>query len=210
MSIVDEDRDENFGSELEAQRWKEASQALKFGERDRAIALFKQLAELGDWRAAAALGFIFESQGPEDRNCYVHAAHWYSNALAKEERPEPHLGLARYYCYGLGGRKDYLKALEHLENASAQRNPEAALMLATLLAAGVDHIPPDIPRAKQYYEIARNAGYPLAMSRLSKIAFSEGRWITGIRLGIQGFILLVKLRLKDGNDPKLIGFLREG
>lgn len=123
-------------------RWQEASAALDHGESERAVELFRELADGGDWRAASAIGSIYESRGPDDPRHYIQAAHWYSNALAKEDTPQVRRGLARYYYYGLGGTRDYSKALEHLERAAPDDNAEASLMLATLLVSGAgEHHP---------------------------------------------------------------------
>lgn len=193
----------------DTERWRRAKAALNSGHDEKAIELLKELAAEGDWRASTSLGFIFESKGARDPKLYVVAAHWYSNALAKEHRPEPCLGLARYYYYGLGGEQDYRKALTYLERSSPKEKPEAALLLATLLHLGVADIPKDILRAKEYYNIACQAGFPLAMVHLSRIEFSKGKWYRAICLGARALLSLVNLLRKNVRDARLTGFVRK-
>lgn len=194
----------------EAKLWQEAKTALNSGEETRAIALFERLAKDGDWRASTSIALILEAKGAQDPRFFIQAAHWYNNALAKEDRVEPRLGLARYYYYGLGGTKDYKLAIQHLVNASPELKPEAALMLATLFYLGPEKSQIDIEKAKKYYRLACEAGYPLAMQHLSRIALSEGHLLEALRLGIRGIATLIRLRLNNDRDPKLIGFLRSG
>ena len=98
-------------------------------------------------------------------------------------------------------------AEEHLWRAQPEARPEAALMLATLLESPYHKPSQDVASAKQFYEIASRASYPLAMVKLARIATSERRWRQAMRLVIQAVRLIVQLRLRDPRDRRLIGFL---
>lgn len=196
--------DHSDSSSQDASAWQEARAFLRAGDETRAIALFRQLAEGGDWRASASLGYIFEGRGPKDRAHYIEAAHWYNNALSKEDRPELHLALARYYYYGLNGERDLKLAYEHLSRSRPELNPEAALMLAELLYLGLGAAP-DIHRAKQLLLSAISAGYPYGMLRMARVARGEGRHLTFLLLLLRGLITAIRLSWKNDSDPRLIG-----
>jgi TPR repeat protein len=115
------------------------------------------------------------------------------------------LGLARYYYFGLGGKRDLRLAYEHLSKADPEDNPEAALMMAELLYLGVAGVNPDISRAKQLLLSAADAGYPYAMLRLARIAKGDGRYMAFALLMLEGLLNALKLSWKNDKDARLLG-----
>jgi hypothetical protein len=204
MSLANYLRD---GEPGDSERWKLVTAALDANDEPRALELLRDLAGQGDSRASASLAYVYEAKGRTDPQNYSEAAHWYAQALVQGDRPEAHLGLARYYFYGLGGAKDHNRAKQHLERADPDRNPQAALMLGHLYHRSPQR-PEDITRAKALYDIAAASGYPFAMMELANIYKSERRWLKAFKHRCAAITQLVRLRLSDERDVRLMGFLR--
>jgi TPR repeat protein len=204
-----------FDSELapddEGKLWKEGKAALDRGNDDRAIELFRILAERGDWRASVSLGYIFEARGKRDSSNYIVAAHWYSRSLSQEERPEGHLALARYQYFGLGGNRDFTGAFEHLLQVPLDRDPQVALMLGELYFLGLG-VPRDLRKARAMFTWLAEAGLPIGFLNIFRLETAEGhllrRWVAYFR----GLWLGVRIVAKHGNrdHPLLVGLGRKG
>lgn len=199
----------NVAEPSEEGLWREANSALKSGDEARAIRALTKLADEGDWRAATSLGYIYESHGKSDRTQYVRAAHWYTNALSKEDHPLPRLGLARYYYFGLAGEHDFQRAFEHLKRSLPAQHPEAALMLGELLFVGAGVVR-DIEQAEEWFLLAANAGYPSGYVGLSRVARAKGQVVRCLGLAWKAFALAARLRWKDAADKRLFGLGRRG
>lgn len=161
------------------------TQFFESGDEERAITLFTELADRGDWRGANMLGYIFQEKGRKNqaqgkayRPDYLVAARWYRQALSQEEHNPSHYGLA-YYYYGLGGKSDYKLAFEHLEKSCLEEKPMAQVMMAELLWRGRG-VPQDVDAAKKLFRSAADAGYPAGLAGLARIAKVEGRFVRAI------------------------------
>ena len=189
---------------VEAEIWKQAKAALKAGKEEHAIAMLRELANRGDWRASTSLGYIFESKGAKSPAFYAQAVHWYSEAVAKWDRPEPHLGLARYYYFGLGGHHDFQRVYEHLSVVPSEEYIEAALMMAELLFLGVG-VKRDIARASQLFSLAAKHGYPLGLLGLGRVAKAQGDHWKSVLYSVRAFLASARLIWKNDNDVRLLG-----
>jgi TPR repeat protein len=191
-------------SDSEAQTWEKVTAAIDGGKTDEAISWLKQLANGGDWRAAWALGAVLESKGTQDSRYYIEAAHWYTNALAKEDRPEPNLGLARYYYHGLGGYRDFRLAYEHSKRAQPASNYEAVLMMAEILLHGAG-ASRDLEAAEKLFRNAADAGYPFGLVGLAKIQKARSRWFSSAWYAARAIVSAAKLTIRDANSARLLG-----
>lgn len=188
----------------DSEAWEKATAALNVGRTDEAIPWLKQLADGGDWRAASALGAVLESKGTQDPKCYIEAAHWYTNALAKEDRPEPNLGLARYYYHGLGGYRDFNLAYGHSRKAQSAGNQEAALMMAEMLLHGIGHAR-DLDASEKLFRGAAGAGYPFGLVGLARIQKARRQWLSSILYAVKAIALAARLTIRHRRSARLIG-----
>jgi hypothetical protein len=206
----------DFANELnpedERKLWDEGQAALNAGNDDRAIDLFRILAEAGDWRASVSLGYIFEARGKAESSNYVIAAHWYSRSLSQEERPESHLALARYDFFGLGGNRDFSRAFEHLLQVPLEHDPQVALMLGELYFFGFG-VARDLTKARRMFSWLAESGFPagfMNLFRLEKVQRNRFRsWVQFVR----GMLLIVKIIARnEGNRDHslLVGLGRKG
>lgn len=184
-----------------------AAAELRSGQKERALRLFHQAAEEGDPRAAAALGFIYESMGATHAESYTQAAHWYQRALQHQEDENVRLGMARHFYFGLGGKRDLQRAHGHLMHVAPDRNIEAALMLAELelLGAGCTR---DIKTARDLFSLAAKRGFPLGTFGLARVAKREGRHLIAAILALRYLVASIWLILRDQTDPRLLGIGR--
>ena len=206
----------DFATELnpedERKLWDEGQAALNAGNDARAIELFKILAEAGDWRASVSLGYIFEARGNAESSNYVVAAHWYSRSLSQEERPENHLAVARYYFFGLGGNRDFLRTFEHLLQVPLEHDPQVALMLGELYFFGFG-VARDLAKARQMFSWLAESGFPAGFMNLFRLEKARGSTFRSWVQFLRGMLLAIKIvGRNEGNrdHPLLIGLGRKG
>jgi TPR repeat protein len=184
--------------------WDQGHSVLNSGDEDLAIALFSRLVDTGDWRGAYMLGWIAESKGKRDQKNYVAAAHWYTRALSLEDSSPPHLALARYYYYGLGGYYDYKQAFEHLQKCHPERDPIVQMMMAELLYLGLG-VSRDVKTARELFTTSATAGYPAAFLGLMSLAKAKKEYGQVILYFLRALFTAIKLVIKNKNDPLLTG-----
>lgn len=178
--------------------------ALKTGKEDVALDLLAPLAEAGDWRASASIGFIHESRGKFDRKNYVVAAHWYSRALSQGGTSEPNARLAYYHYFGLGGTYDFRRAFDHLLRVDLKDDPEATLMMAELRANGLG-TPVDLESARRLFQQLATLNYPIGHIGLARIAKQQHHWKAWFTHGLRGILLGINIIVKDKRDVRLLG-----
>jgi len=188
----------------EEDAWKEIKVALDSQNDERAIWLLTRMAENGDWRATTSLGYLYEAMGKRDPANYIRAAHWYSRALAQNDVPAPHLALARYYFFGLGGDCDFERAVGHLLDVSYVENPQAALMMAELYLVG-GGVRKDLSRAKDLFSRLASSGYPAGFLGLRRVETAQGNVLRALVAHFRGLLLLIRIVARDKTDPHLIG-----
>lgn len=190
-------------------KWGNANAAWKIGDEERAITLFTELADGGDWGSSYMLGYVFYEKGRKNQKSgkpfrpdYLLAARWYRQSLLLEEQCLPHFGLARHYYYGLGGKYDYKQAFEHLEKSCLEDTPLAQIMMAELLWCGLG-VQKDVHAARELFNSAVNAGYPAGLQGLKRIAISERKFTQAVLYFFRGISMGIKLILKDSSHPQL-------
>jgi TPR repeat protein len=191
--------------------WQQAYTVFESGDENRAIVLFTELAEGGDWRGSHMLGYIFQERGRQNQNNgrphkpdYLTSARWFRQALSQGEQPKTHYALARHYYYGLGGKFDYMQAFMHLKKSPMEHEPIAKMMLAELLGLGLG-TQKDVPLADELFSSVANAGYPAGFIGLARIAIAERKFFKAFISTCRSLYMAAKLVITDKNHPKLVG-----
>jgi TPR repeat protein len=124
--------------------------------------------------------------------------------LTQADRPEAHLGLARYYYFGLGGSNDLERAFEHVWRCDLGANPQAALMAAEMyfVGAGTGR---DLAAARLLFTDLANAGYPAGFLGLMRLEKTEGYRLRSLLAFFKGLFLTAKLAANDKDDDRLVG-----
>lgn len=187
--------------------WVKADEAAKSGDYQGLLFALKRLADEGVWQAYARIGEVYEAGGGGVEADIAEALKWYRKAVFEGDDPVAHLGLGRAHYNGEFADRDFVRAFSHFQKAFAAKNPEAAIYLGIMYYFGVG-VTRDIARAVEYFEFAASAGYFLAYGYLARIALAEGRMFRSAVFLIKGWLLMVRVSMKDPNDRKLLGIER--
>ena len=137
--------------------------AFQAGAYDRALAVFRPLAEAGDPEAQAWLGAL-HAGGTGVPASLTQAFEWYRRAAEQGHGPAA-TNVGAMLAMGQGVAQDRTEGARWLERAAANGDVMAAYNLATLLAKG-DGLPADPVRAAELYRSAAQAGHYPSQARL--------------------------------------------
>jgi serine/threonine-protein kinase len=134
----------------------------KAGRRDKAAALFRQAADLGEARAMLELGKMSAEEGPGQD--YGEATRWF-RAAAEKGNSQSMLLLGTMYYLAKGVTQDYAAAANWFQKASDAGERDAKYDLGTMYESGLG-VPKDAGKAKQLYQDAAKLGNDAAKKRL--------------------------------------------
>jgi len=126
------------------------SAAYDAGDYDKALRIWRPLAEKGDVRAQRGMGKMYEKGRGVERD-FATALKWYRPAAEKGDA-ESQYRLSVGYGYGLGVKKDEAKAIEWLRKAAENGQKRAQRSLAKGYEDGLKGLPRDPVKAKYWYD----------------------------------------------------------
>jgi TPR repeat protein len=185
--------------------WDQAVLAAEAGDHRLLALLFRRLDAMGEWRATARLGEMYELGGIGLDRDLDEAAFWYRKAIFESDDPIAHLGMGRIYFAGtvaVATAEDMGKAKHHLDIAFRRGLGVAGMHLGIASLFGLAG-PPDLKAAKTYFEAAAAEHYPLAYRYLAYIAAQSGRYGQALRLRLREGFEWIKLKLEDPQHPNL-------
>ncbi|MEE8321199.1 MAG: hypothetical protein V3R68_05100 [Gammaproteobacteria bacterium] len=143
-----------------------ASDALARGDYATAAAEFKRLAEKGDDRAQAHLGYMYYvGEGvPQD---YAEAVKWYRKAGVQGNR-DAQYNLAVAYAFGEGVKQDLTEAAIWYRRAGEQGHMISQYSLGISYAYG-EGVPQDATEAARWFRMAADQGYARAQVQLGSM-----------------------------------------
>ena len=143
-----------------------ASNALSRGDYETAVAEFTILAEKGDDKAQANLGYMYYAgEGvPQD---YQQAVYWYRKAAVQGNR-DAQYNLAVSYAFGEGVAQDLTEAAIWYRRAGEQGHVVSQYSLGISYAYG-EGVPQDQTEAARWFTKAANQGYARAQVQLGSM-----------------------------------------
>jgi uncharacterized protein len=143
-----------------------ASNALSRGDYETAVAEFTKLAEKGDHKAQANLGYMYYAgEGvPQD---YKQAVFWYRKAAVQGNR-DAQYNLAVSYAFGEGVTQDLTEASIWYRRAGEQGHVVSQYSLGISYAYG-EGVPQDQTEAARWFTKAANQGYARAQVQLGSM-----------------------------------------
>lgn len=132
---------------------------------DRAFAAFMELAEHGDARAQANVGYYYDQGLAVGRNP-EEAARWYRLA-AESGNVDAQYNLGAMYEAGEGVPRDYGEAYKWLRRAAGQGDAHAAVYVGLLFEEGLGREVDDV-QAYAWYHVAAERGEPSARQRRAR------------------------------------------
>jgi TPR repeat protein len=187
--------------------WEKADEAAKSGDIAGALFVWKALADKGVWQIYARIGDLYERGASGVEKDVQQALHWYRKAIFEGNDPIAHVGLGRAYYLGTGVERNLVSARHHFEKAYVQGSVDSALYLGIIYYRG-DGAERDVRRAEKYLKVAAAAEYYYAYALLARVAFKERKFIKGILLLAESYLLGFKISRKDPHDPRLLGIER--
>ncbi|MBI2994705.1 MAG: SEL1-like repeat protein [Gammaproteobacteria bacterium] len=149
-----------------------AQEALNRGDTKAAIEEFRSLADQGDAKAQAQLGYIYYT-GEGVALDYAEAVKWYQKAAAQGDRGAQY-NLAVAYAFGEGVTQDYSQAALWYRRAAEQGHVEAQYSLGLSYSYG-EGVAQDAAEATQWFRKAADQGYVRAQVHLgSKYHTGDG------------------------------------
>jgi TPR repeat protein len=140
--------------------------AFKMGDYQKALEIWKPLAEKGSTAAQLSLGAMYE-QGQGVAQDYAEAARWYGRAAAGGHASAQY-NLALLYETGRGVPRDLEKAAYWFRKAAEQGDRDSAynlgVMYATGFGKGVTSDPKEAAEALKWLGRAADKGHPQAAS----------------------------------------------
>mgnify|MGYP005848216583 CR=1 FL=1 len=107
------------------------------------------LAKLADLNALKRVASAYY-EGRTFLQVNYEKAYKYFRALHEADEILGYLGLAKLFLFGLGIKKDYDRAIDHLEIASSRNNSEAKYLIGEMYRHGYG-VEKDYNKAKEYY-----------------------------------------------------------
>ncbi len=149
-----------------------ASQARSSGDYDRAAAEFMRLAEGGDAKAQAHLGYMYYI-GEGVPQSYAEAVKWYRKAAAQGDA-DAQYNLAVAYAFGEGTGQDYEEAVLWYRRAAEQGHAIAQYSLGLSYSYG-EGVAQDAAEAAGWFKKSADQGYVRAQVLLgSKYHVGDG------------------------------------
>jgi len=162
-------------------------------QKDEAVALFKQSAEMGNSAAAYNLGLIY-LQGQVAPKEPSIAADWFKRAADKDQ-PDALYALATLYRDGNGVPKNQNEMVRLLEQADSVGNVVATTEYAIAVFNGTG-VQKDEERAAQLFRKAALAGNAIAQNRLARL-LSAGRGMPQDKVAAAAWYLAAKNQKLD-------------
>ncbi len=131
--------------------------AYRLGDYATALQEFKPLAERGDARAQASLGFMYDRGQGVPQN-HVEAAKWFRKA-AEQGFAGAQYNLGFMYDRGQGVPQDYAAAVKWYRKAAEQGEAVAQFSLGTMYAVG-QSVPEDYVQAHMWIDLAASRFAP--------------------------------------------------
>ena len=143
-----------------------ANEALARGDHAAAVAEFKKLAEQGNKKAQAHLGYMYYiGEGVEQD--YVKAVKWYKKAAILGDKDSQY-NLAVAYAFGEGIKQDYKEAFQWYRRAAEQNHVVAQYSIGVSYAYG-EGIEQNPELAAEWFQKAANQGYERAQILLGSL-----------------------------------------
>jgi len=139
--------------------------AIKDGDYETALKIFRPLADEGNAGAQCNIGSIYESN--VDMQNYTEAAKWYREA-ADQGNQCGQYGLGRIYFDGHGVPQDYAEALKWYRLAADQGEATSQSNLGFMYAKG-NGVPQDYIQAHMWWNLAA-ASFPASGSKNRDVA----------------------------------------
>ena len=143
-----------------------ANNALARGDYAVAAAEFQKLAEKGDKKAQAHLGYLYYVGEGVEQN-HEKAVMWYRKAAILGDRDSQY-NLAVAYAFGEGVKQDYKEAFQWYRRAAEQNHAVAQYSLGVSYAYG-EGIPQDPALAAEWFQKSAEQGYERAQILLGSI-----------------------------------------
>ncbi|MCG8378275.1 MAG: sel1 repeat family protein, partial [Proteobacteria bacterium] len=143
-----------------------ASSALSRGDYATAAAEFTKLAEAGDDRAQANLGYMYYS-GEGVEQDYEKAVYWYKKAAVQGNR-DAQYNLAVSYAFGEGVKQNLTEAAIWYRRAGEQNHVVSQYSLGISYAYG-EGVPQDVKEAARWFKRAADQGYARAQVHLGSM-----------------------------------------
>ncbi|RKZ48253.1 MAG: hypothetical protein DRQ58_04875 [Gammaproteobacteria bacterium] len=143
-----------------------ANNALAQGDNAAAAAEFQKLAEQGDMKAQAHLGYMYYvGEGVEQD--YVKAVKWYKKAAVLGDRDSQY-NLAVAYAFGEGVKQSYKEAFQWYRRAAEQNHEVAQYSLGVSYAYG-EGIAQNPELAAEWFKKSAEQGYERAQVLLGSL-----------------------------------------
>ena len=185
------------------QRWQQAVDAFRAGDKAGALFIFKSLAKEGFYPAYTEIGNIYELGGKGIEQNFTEALRYYRKAAFEDGDEDAFAALGRLYFFGRGVERDFEKAFEYYDKILPNRDPVVLLMYGNRYHAGLG-VDVNINKAREYYEEAAAKGNVYAIVALGVLEKEEGNFTRGIYLKLKGIIFGFYLYyFRDKNDVRL-------
>ncbi len=143
-----------------------ASNALARGDHAAAAAEFQKLAERGDKKAQAHLGYMYYVGEGVEQN-YAKAVKWYKKAAILGDKDSQY-NLAVAFAFGEGVKQSYKEAFHWYRRAAEQNHLVSQYSLGISYAYG-EGIPQDLNLAAEWFAKAAEGGYERAQVLLGSL-----------------------------------------
>ena len=198
------DRLETKAPKLDA-RWDEAIASWEQGNKFKALALYKALADEGEAYALVEIGNLHELGAIDGTPNFEEAAKWYRKAIFSVDDPKAHLGMARMlFNRQLQVSHDGESFSRHALAAAARGETLAKLFLGLAYEGGCFGTI-DKEKAAAYYEQAALEGMILAERRLVRLALDSGRYWVATKLFLTSCFRSIRIAFRNPSDPRLAG-----
>lgn len=147
-----------------------ANRAWRTGHFDEATRIWSSLAEQGQPRAQALMGWSHEVGQGSEQDIHQAISFYLQSALAGD--PFGQYRLAELYLRGVGVKRDLRQAFHWMDQAARNGDVPAMLKVGVLHLMGVSGRV-DLPQAKQWLYQAAQKGNKLALQVLQELALAE-------------------------------------
>jgi len=182
---------------------KEGIDFFESGEHEKALNIFRRLAEKGDPEAQFNLGLMYDNGMGLMQNS-EKALKWYK-ASAKQDFPKAQNNLGMMYDYGRGVVQDKTEAVKWYKLAAAQGDLNAQCTLGVMYTNG-EGVRKDINQAINWWKLAAKSGYPLAQYNLGYIYAYGENVSTDMKKAKHWIYKAWKQNDYDGYDPEISSY----
>lgn len=185
-----------------SERLKEAESKFTNNDVIGALQVLLEIENEGCHWARVEIGNIYELGGDGVERDPSQALRWYQKAVESTDDIYAHLAMGRLYANGEGIGINYEKAFTHFERAAKQL-PAAQIGLGLLFHRGAGR-QRDLMKARQYFQMAAEAGYPLAIRFLASVEMECGNRVKGLFLILKAGVTASVLSMKNPRDERLM------